>query len=142
MTALRNATLELSETAYDHLTGRGDPQQRYRVYRLCECPMCLGAGKIASAVVEGLRCPECRGEGRVLDLVATSGNPEGVGQSIIQNALEGVFLECPLGILDTEGEKNQKWLVSPWLPSPRNISDAGRVLGQRSAQARREREDG
>jgi len=36
---------------------------------------------------------------------------------------------CPLGLLDTEGEKGKKWLVLPWRPSPRNVSDAGRVLG-------------
>jgi hypothetical protein len=75
-----------------------------------------------------IRCGECRGEGRVKELVATAGDAAGVGNALIHNAREGKFAECPIGILDTEGETHQKWLVSPWLPSPRNVSDAGRTL--------------
>lgn len=136
MTALRNAPVELTEEEYDSVTGRGDPQQRYRVYRLCSCERCEGLGKVervagAKGMQTGLpRCPDCRGEGRVRELVATAGTPEGVGQLIVQNGLEGAFLECPMGLLDTEGKVGQKWLISPWLPSARNISDAGRTLAQ------------
>lgn len=72
------------------------------------------------------RCPECRGEGRVFDLVATAANPQGVGVAICQNAEEGMFEECPLGILEDGGA----WLVKPWLPSPRNVADAARVLAK------------
>jgi hypothetical protein len=125
MMALRNTAYELDERAHDHLTGRGDPQQRFRVYRLCVCEACEGLGKLAET-----RCPECRGEGRVLDLVATAGNAEGVGTAIIQLAREGELAECPLGVLDTEGEVGAKWLVSPWLPSPRNVHDAAVTLGK------------
>jgi hypothetical protein len=35
---------------------------------------------------------------------------------------------CAFGLLDTTGEKGHKWLVKMWQPSPRNVSDAGRVL--------------
>ncbi len=131
MTTLRNATVEVSEEAFDHLTGKGDPQQRFRIYRLCECVTCEGTGRAldpergASATK---RCPDCRGEGKVRELVATAGDPAGVGEALVQNGREGAFAECPIGVLDTEGEVGQKWLVNPWLPSARNISDAGRTL--------------
>ena len=131
---LRNAEPQLvSEAAYDSMTGAGDPQERFRVYRLCECETCEGTGhELDPGRGESAtkRCSECRGEGKVKQLVATAGNAEGVGTAIIQNAREGAFAECPIGILDTEGETHQKWLVSPWLPSARNISDAGRTLAQ------------
>lgn len=129
MTTLRDATA-VSGEVYDHLTGRSDPQQRFRLYRLCQCEPCGGTGKVMIPVGPTIvgRCGECRGEGKTLDLVATAGNAEAVGTAIISLAREGEFSECPVGILDTEGEPNQKWLISPWLPSPRNISDAGRTL--------------
>lgn len=146
--ALRNGTLELRESAYDHVTGRGESQERFRVYRLCKCEKCSGVGKVRRVetgagltlvrVFTAERCDECRGEGRVLDLVATSGNAEGVGTAIIQLAREGEFDECPLGVLDTEGDTHQKWLVSPWLPSPRNVSDAGKVLAQQRWKGERD----
>lgn len=118
----------------DYVTGRGDPQQRYRVYRLCICPDCGGDGRDHSPLdpkadrVKAMkaRCPGCRGEGKTLDLVATAATPEGVGAAICQNAEEGAFEECPVGILMDGGS----WLVKPWLPSPRNVSDAARVLAK------------
>lgn len=113
------APLEVSEAAIDSLTGRGDPQQRYRVYRLCICEACEGHGKLADT-----RCPECRGEGKTLDHVANAGDEAGLGALIITNAREGAFDGCPIGILEDGGS----WLVSPWLPSARNVSDAGRTL--------------
>jgi hypothetical protein len=134
MTALRN---DLSEQAWNEISGRDDPEQRFRLYRLCECEVCGGTG---GPVPEGggvrSRCPGCRGEGRTLENVATTSTPEGVGTALVKLAQEGEFDECPIGVLDSEGETGRKWLVSPWLPSPRNVSDAGRVL--RSAQTKGE----
>lgn len=127
----RNVTaVEVTRETMDCLTGRGDPQQRFRIYRLCLCSECHGAGKTMKRPHAGMapvgpnRCPECRGEGRTLQLVATSGNAEGIGTAIFQLAHEGELEECPIGILEDGGG----WLVSPWLPSPRNVSDAGRTL--------------
>jgi hypothetical protein len=110
-----------TEAEVDHVTGRGDPQQRYRIYRLCECAHCDGRGKIA-----GARCDECRGEGRTLDLVACCADPQGVGVAIVSLAEEGEFEDCPIGVLIDGGG----WLVKPWLPSPRNVADAARVLAK------------
>jgi hypothetical protein len=123
----------------DSLTGEGDPQQRFRIYRLCACEECDGTGKVEDAWLVGpdgdertgrVRCDECRGEGRLKQLVATAADEGGVGQALVQNAREGAFDECPIGLLDTQGEVGRKWLVTPWTPSPRNVSDAGRVLAQ------------
>lgn len=72
------------------------------------------------------RCPECRGEGKTLDLVATCADPQGVGTAIVQNAEEGMFDECPLGILEDGGS----WLVKPWPASPRTVSDAAKILAK------------
>jgi hypothetical protein len=45
-------------------------------------------------------------------------------------AREGEWDECPFGLLDSEGEKGRKWLVTPWLPSARNVRDAARTLAK------------
>jgi len=74
------------------------------------------------------RCSVCRGEGRTRELVATCGTPEALGVALVTLAREGEWEGCPVGILDTQGEKGEKWIVKPWLPSARNISDAGRTL--------------
>lgn len=121
-------------TQTDSTPTREELQERFRLYRLCECAECDGRGKqpwyghpekIASA-----RCPHCRGEGRTRDLVATCESPEAVGVALVTLAREGEFEDCPLGVLDTLGEVGQKWLIRPWLPSPRNVSDAGRTLAR------------
>lgn len=121
---------------WNHTAERQDPGQKYFLYRLCICGTCSGVGRIARATADGQterspdRCPDCRGEGRTLDLVATCGTPEAVGAALVRLAREGEFDECPLGILDTRPEPGErKWLVSPWLPSPRNVTDAARLLG-------------
>jgi hypothetical protein len=132
--ALRNAETEaVGEGVWESFTGEGDPQQRFRIYVLCECEACRGLGKPRGHGKVGVpnRCPECRGEGRVKQLVATAENAAGVGEALVTCGREGQFAECPVGVLDTEGEKGQKWLVSPWLPSPRNVSDAGKTLAQK-----------
>jgi hypothetical protein len=108
--------------------------------RLCPCETCGGIGKTMTendryrspSTRKGQRCHTCRGEGRTLEEVATCPTEAAVGLALIQLGREGEFDECPFGLIDSEGEVGLKWLVSPWLPSPRNISDAGRVL--RSAQ--------
>lgn len=113
----------MTELSWTQVSGRDDPVQRFRLYRLCGCSVCEG-----SRQVDGLRCPECRGEGRVRELVATAETPEGVGVALVTLGREGEWEECPVGVLDTEGEVGQKWIFRPWLPSPRNVSDAGRTL--------------
>lgn len=137
--ALRNAEpAPAPEADVDYLTGRGDPQQRFRIYRLCACGKCEGTGRdmetLDPLTAHVDRCSTCRGEGKTLECVATTGTAEGVGTAIIQMAMEGEFEDCPLGILEDGGS----WLVKPWLPSPRNVSDAGRALGQASGRKRRE----
>lgn len=129
---LRNTPIELQADA-DLLTGRGDPQQRYRIYRLCVCFECLGVGKVMDRPkgnqvkpVGPNRCEECRGEGKTLELVATAGTPQDVGVALIELAQEGEFEDCPIGILEDGGS----WLIKPWLPSPRNVADAARVMAQ------------
>lgn len=104
------------------------------------------------------RCPDCRGEGRTLQLLAACESPEAVGVTLVTLAREGEWAECPLGLLDRMPEcgtcggsgedlnplegvmvpcfkckgsgvkPSGTWLVLPWLPSARNVSDAGRTL--------------
>ena len=102
------------------------------------------------------RCPDCRGEGRTRDLIATAGSPEAVGVAIVTLAREGEWEGCPIGILDTlppcpncemdgwlddplpecpscsgTGIKQRgTWLVRPWTPSARNVTDAARTLAK------------
>jgi hypothetical protein len=65
-------------------------------------------------------------------LVATC-KEEDVGATIIRLGREGEFEDCPIGLLDTMGKVNEKWLLRPWLPSARNVSDAGRTLSRARA---------
>ena len=111
-----------------------DPE-RFRLYRLCDCTTCQGRGKVEWATPAGgsyppTRCPDCRGEGRTRDLIATCATPEAVGVALVTLGREGEWEECPVGLLDTQGERGEKWIVRPWLPSARNVSDAGRTLAQ------------
>lgn len=117
-------TRNVTALDWERYSGRDDPAQRFRVYRLCECGVCEGERE-----VDGERCIECRGEGRVRELLATCATPEALGVAIVTLGREGEFEECPVGVLDLAGEVGEKWVVRPWLPSPRNVSDAGRVLG-------------
>ena len=120
-----------SEPARSEIDGRGDPDQRYRLYRLCPCDACNGFGKLyagglTTKAEKWNRCSECRGEGRTLQLVATCGTPQSLGVALVELAQEGEFDECPIGILEDGGS----WLIKPWLPSPRNVSDAARTLAK------------
>ena len=109
-------------------------EERFAIWRLCDCIACGATGKVLAAIQDEPtksydRCPACRGEGRTRDLVATCATPEALGVTLYTLALEGEFDECPIGILDRIPEPgNPKWLIRPWLPSARNISDAGRTL--------------
>ena len=113
-------------------------EDRFSLYRLCPCGTCEGRGRVD--YINGLpfvgatdpkdRCKECRGEGRVRQEVATCATEEAVGVAIVTLGREGEFAECPFGLLDREGETNQKWLINPWLPSARNVTDAARVLAR------------
>ena len=87
--------------SWELVSGRDDPAQRYALYRLCE------------------------GE---LQLIATVGTPQAAGRAFVELGHEGEWEECPVGLLDREGEIGDKWIFRPWLPSPRNVSDAGRML--------------
>ena len=140
--ALRNAFAEAMaspESTPSEPEREADPE-RFRLYRLCACGECGGTGKVwFGPVTVGSgnvgargqkRCTVCRGEGRSLDLVATCGSPEAVGVALVTLGREGEWKECPVGVLDTGGAKNEKWIVSPWLPSARNVSDAGRLLAK------------
>ena len=110
----------------------------YRLYRLCPCENCAGTGKVGGTVyVSGgvsatkpARCKDCRGEGRTLDLVATATNTEAVGVALVTLASEGEWDECPFGLMHRPEGETGKWLLKPWGPSARNISDAGRTLAK------------
>lgn len=106
------------------------PEPRFRLFRLCPCPACEGKGKAYDRPRDPVRCPECRGEGRVRQELATCETAEAVGVAIVTLAREGEWAECPFGLLDSEGETGKKWLILPWLPSARNVSDAGRTLAR------------
>lgn len=93
----------MEDLPWEEISGRGDPRQRYRIYRLCP----------------GETEPE---------LIATCESEAAVGVTLCTLGREEEFDGCPVGVLDTMGEINQKWIVTPWLPSPRNLSDAGRML--------------
>lgn len=129
---------------WDTFSGRGDPEQRFALYRLCDCTTCEGKGKgyptapgqfgsvdVPLHRTDFVRCPECRGEGRVREMLATCESEAAVGVTLCTLAREGEWEECPLGLLDREGETGKKWLILPWLPSPRNASDAGKLLRSR-----------
>jgi len=103
---------------------------RYRLMRLCECEACEGRGKLRIAQGEFARCPDCRGEGKTLDEVARCDTPAAIGTALVTLATEGEFDGCPFGLIDDQGEPGLKWLVRPWVASPRNVSDAARTLAK------------
>lgn len=76
---------------WDDVSGRHDPKQRFRVYRLHHTE-------------------------EEPKLLATCTDETHVGITICELARGGEFDDAALGILDTEGEKGHRWLVKPWLP--------------------------
>lgn len=91
------------ELDWDEVTGRNNPEERYRIYRL---------------------------HPRDTDphLLATCKTAEDVGKAICEMAEEGQFLDSALGLLDTAGEEGRRWLIKPWLPGPATLPEAGRIL--------------
>jgi hypothetical protein len=77
-----------------------------------------------------MKCPDCRGEGRIRDEVASCETAEAVGVALVTLGREGEWTDCPFGLLDREGEKGKRWIILPWLPSARNVSDAARTLAR------------
>ena len=117
-----------------YITDEPSGEERFELYRLCPCSICDGTGKVSDYPgdldVRTIRCSSCRGEGRTHELIATATDPQSVGVALVTLAREGEWEGCPLGILDTQGATGEKWLIKPWLPSARNISDAGRTLAK------------
>jgi hypothetical protein len=105
-----------------------DSRERFSLYALRDCVECEGRGKVYAMADALVRCAACQGEGRTRDLVAEAKTPEAVGVALVTLGREGEFEGVPFGLLDREGEKGRKWLVRPWLPSARNVSDAARTL--------------
>lgn len=105
--------MNVAELNWEFVSGREDangdpdPEQRYRIYRLCP----------------GETEPE---------LIACCGSEAAVGMALCTLGREGEFEpdagDCSIGILDTFGETGKKWIVRPWMASPKNVSDAARVM--------------
>lgn len=137
---LHNATPEASSVGkrtmdstpplleWEDVDGRLDPRQRFALYCLSQCETCAGTGKTPDGPE---RCPQCRGEASVLALIATAPTPESLGVALVTLGRESEFEGCAIGVLDRMGEVGQKWILRPWLPSPRNATDAGRLLRSR-----------
>lgn len=83
---------------WDEISGKHDPRQRFVLYRLC---------------------------GSDLQEVATCESPEAAGLALVELGREGEWDECPVGLLDRLGEVGQKWILRPWLPSPRVVMIGG-----------------
>lgn len=121
-----------------HVTPEPETRDRFSLYRLCHCPSCEGKGQVPHDMAgfpTKTRCPDCRGEGRIRDEIATCETPEAVGLALVTLAREGEWIDtdgnpCAFGLLDREGEKGKKWLVSPWLASARNVHDAAVTLAK------------
>lgn len=106
----------IDELSWEDISGWDDPEQRFRIYRLCP----------------GETDPE---------LVATCATEAAVGVTLCTLGREGEFDpgagDCAIGILDTEGEVGRKWIVRPWLASPKNVSDAAKVMATAGKKRRR-----
>jgi hypothetical protein len=74
------------------------------------------------------------------ELIALCPDEAAVGVALCTLGREGEFDpdagDCAVGILDTQGETGRKWIVRPWLASPGNLADAGRVLRSGRADIR------
>lgn len=81
---------------WEEVSGRKDPAQRFRIYRLHSTDL----------------SPY---------LLATCESEEAVGVAICNLAREGQLQDAAVGILDTMGEKGQRWLVNPYAPAPQAL---------------------
>ena len=104
------------------------PEERgtFELYRLCPCHVCSETGR--HPMVAGSKCGACRGEGRTHELVATATDEQSLGVALVTLGREGEWTDCPIGILEVNGEPGHKWLVRPWKASAREVSAAGRIL--------------
>jgi hypothetical protein len=103
-----------------------EDRDRYGLYALCPCAACGTTGK-----VEGVKCADCRGEGRQLREVCSVRTVGAIGTALVTCAREGEWSDgCQFGLLDREGEINQKWLVLPWPDTPRTVTAAARTLAR------------
>jgi hypothetical protein len=75
---------------WEEMSGRSDPRERFRLYRV--------------------------GRDGAPELVATCGTPEAVGVALVTLGREGEWLNACVGVLDSQGEKGQRWLSNPWSP--------------------------
>lgn len=102
--------------SWEEYSGRGDPRERWRIYRVRD--------------------------GGDPELVATTDCPEGVGVAVCTLGSEGEFDDAACGILDAlvDPEKvTGSWVLAPWCASPRELSVAGRLLGKESGRRRAQR---
>lgn len=160
--ARRHVTEPLS---WERFRGEGDEEQRFRLYRLCDCSACEGSGKeyvievTGEGIATGKRCPDCRGEGKQRDEVVSTDTAEGVGVALVRCGWEGEWRDedgdpCAFGLLDRDpdchacagdgcdeckgtGKKGSgEWYVLPWKPSARNVHDAAVTLAKSKKGAR------
>lgn len=124
--------------------------ERFVLFCLVDCPTCEAKGKVVSPDW-GLsidRCGDCRGEGKQRSELGSCGTEEALGVMLATLGREGQLDGCAHGCLDTQPDcpkcerygcekcgwtgikPTGSWLWRPWLPSPRNASDAGRVLAK------------
>lgn len=84
-----------------------DPAQRFRVYTVCQ------------------------GE-TTRNLIATCASEESLGVAICTLGREGEFVDCALGILDTDPAAivGQKWILKPWRAMPKEVSAAASILAR------------
>ena len=99
------------DVEWDTFTGRHDPEQQYRLYRVCP----------------GETTPE---------LVATCATPDALGVALVTLGREGEWTDCAVGVLHVAGEPGERWLLRPWRAMPREVSHAASVLA-RSKKATR-----
>jgi len=101
----------MADLSWESVSGRDDPEQRFRLYRR-----------------------DYTGE---RTLIATCASEEAVGVAICQLGREGTWLDCALGILDTRpAEGDPKWIVLPWEASAKNVHEAARTLGKARRKSR------
>lgn len=119
--------------------GRDDPEQRYAVYKICP------SDEREKVLVFTCGTSEAVGVGIVLNaqerMFLEDGDPCRIGLLDRQPKCENCgghgedmnwLTGSPVVCRDCEGSGQKKtgtWLVLPWGASPRQVSDAGRVLG-------------